>query len=304
MRSPKVNPQQGNKKYFVVSDVHSFYTPLLDALNEAGYDKNNENHVFVLCGDAFDRGDETIKVLDFLKSIPKERRVLVRGNHELLLRDCYERKSFFPEDVHNGTEKTMCHLCGIDPNFRVEWFRKKSSMEEEEWQEGYEAAWKEYLSKPFSSSDIEKVIDWISSDEWVNYYELGKYLFVHSWVPVEPYIDWNIGEVRERLLEDWRNASQEKWNKAMWGCPWEHYLMGSAPKGKTIVCGHWHVMDFHKVLGHDTNSWNREIYYSDRLIALDACTAIKPHVCNVLVIDGDKCYNKHRKVLVDGKEAI
>ena len=32
------------KKYFIVADVHGFYDEMIDALNEAGFDKNNENH--------------------------------------------------------------------------------------------------------------------------------------------------------------------------------------------------------------------------------------------------------------------
>ena len=28
-------------KYFVVSDIHGFYDELIEALNTAGYDKNN-----------------------------------------------------------------------------------------------------------------------------------------------------------------------------------------------------------------------------------------------------------------------
>ena len=31
------------KKLFVVSDVHSFYTIMKDALDKAGFDPNNEN---------------------------------------------------------------------------------------------------------------------------------------------------------------------------------------------------------------------------------------------------------------------
>lgn len=305
MENPMPNPPLANKKYFVISDVHGFYTPLMEALKEAGYDKDDESHVLILCGDAFDRGDETLKVLNFLRSIPKERRVLVRGNHELLLQDCYKSKVFYDRDVHNGTDRTMCHLCRLDPDFQTKWYRKMPFMDLEEWGKGYDKAWHDYTTKPFRSRNVKKVIDWIFSDDWVNYYDLGKYVFVHSWVPVKSLFDWDDGKNHERLLEDWRNASQEEWNKAMWGCPWEHYLMGSIPEGKTIVCGHWHVMDFHTHLGHDVDGYkNRDIYYSDRLIALDACTAMEPHVCNVLVIDGDKCYDKHGNVLTDQKEAI
>mgnify|MGYP006974673192 CR=1 FL=1 len=32
-------------KLFVVSDIHSFYTPLIKALEAAGYDKNNNERL-------------------------------------------------------------------------------------------------------------------------------------------------------------------------------------------------------------------------------------------------------------------
>lgn len=40
-----------SRKYFVVSDVHSYYKELMKALNENGFDKDNPSHVFVSCGD-------------------------------------------------------------------------------------------------------------------------------------------------------------------------------------------------------------------------------------------------------------
>lgn len=286
------------KKYFVISDVHSFYTEMKEALDEAGYDRNNENHILISLGDVFDRGDETLKMLKFLKSIPKERRILVRGNHELLLRDCYEGGVFYVNDEKNGTARTMCHLCGFDPDFKDEAYANLIlAQDKKAAQEEYNRLWNEYLTKPFKSKKIKNVIDWIKSDEWVNYFELGKYVFVHSWVPVETTQDEYFIE-HERPIEDWRNATDKQWEDAMWGCPWRHFLAGSVPEGKTIVCGHWHVQDFHMHLGHEVDGYkNREIYYSDRLIALDAMTARSPHMCNVLIIDGDRCYDKHQRAL-------
>lgn len=297
-------PKAANKRYFVVSDIHSHYTPLMEALDEAGYDAKNRNHVLIVCGDVFDRGDETLEVLRFLKSLPKTRRVFIRGNHELLLKECYEDGYFSDDDVSNGTEKTLCHLSGVDSWRRFEWFHKIAVMSYEEWDAGYREIMKEHDEKPFKSKRAKNVIDWIFSDEWVNYYELGKYVFVHSWVPTKIWCDDKF-KMHEKVLKDWRTAPQIEWYKAMWGNPCDHYLAKSLPEDKTIVCGHWDVMTFHTRLGHDRDGYkNRDIYYSDRLIALDACTAMEPHICNVLVISGDKCYDRHGNVLTDRKEVI
>ena len=44
------------KKYFVVSDVHGFYDEMKKALDNAGFDIANPDHIFVSCGDLLDRG--------------------------------------------------------------------------------------------------------------------------------------------------------------------------------------------------------------------------------------------------------
>lgn len=264
---PKV-PNDG-KTYFAVSDIHSFYDPLKEALDEAGYDPSNENHVLIVCGDAFDRGSQTLEVLDFLKSIPKERRILIRGNHERLLRYCYLQGRYQSYDFSNGTVRTMCQLAGTDPDYE----------------------------KPFRSRKIKKVIDWIWSDEWRDFYEVGDYIFVHAWLPLKKVLD-DYGDERMTFDPDWRQAGESEWDEASWACPWKMYQSGYLPKGKTVVCGHWHTWDFHTHLGHDVDGYrNRDIYYSERLIALDACTALEPNICNVLILEGGRCYDKHHKAL-------
>ena len=66
------------KKYFIVSDTHSFYTPLKESLDKVGFDINTPDHIFILCGDLFDRGSESLEIYEFVKSIPKERRILIK----------------------------------------------------------------------------------------------------------------------------------------------------------------------------------------------------------------------------------
>ena len=34
-------------KFFCISDIHSFYDPMLDALSDAGYDPSNPEHWLV-----------------------------------------------------------------------------------------------------------------------------------------------------------------------------------------------------------------------------------------------------------------
>jgi len=47
------------KKVFVASDIHSFYDDMIRALQEKGFEQNNEDHLLVLNGDALDRGNKS-----------------------------------------------------------------------------------------------------------------------------------------------------------------------------------------------------------------------------------------------------
>ena len=64
-----------SKTYFITSDVHSFYTPFISALHEAGFDYDNPEHILVVDGDLFDRGEETYEVWKFITALPKEKRI-------------------------------------------------------------------------------------------------------------------------------------------------------------------------------------------------------------------------------------
>ena len=103
------------KKYFITSDIHSFYTPLITALEKKGFDVNNPEHILVVLGDVFDRGYETLEVYAFLTVVlPEDRVILVRGNHELLYLDLLEKS--FPDsyDFSNGTVRTFCQIARFD----------------------------------------------------------------------------------------------------------------------------------------------------------------------------------------------
>ena len=102
-------------KYFVSSDIHSAYTPWMKALNEAGFDKNNPDHKIIVCGDLFDRMNETVQVYNFAKEMDEQGRfIYITGNHEWLLKECVNeiRQGFVPERHHfsNGTVKTICQF--------------------------------------------------------------------------------------------------------------------------------------------------------------------------------------------------
>ena len=101
-------------KYFVISDIHSFYSELKKALDIAGFNKRNKDHTLIVCGDIFDRGPETVELYKFLTSIPKKRCILIKGNHELLYEKLLEKKLPESYDFSNHTVDTFCQIAGYD----------------------------------------------------------------------------------------------------------------------------------------------------------------------------------------------
>ena len=253
------------QKFFVVSDVHSFYTYLIDALNAAGFDNENEDHWFISCGDLFDRGDESKEVLDFIQHLP--RKILIKGNHEYLLEDMCRRKFAYDADIHNGTVKTVRDIsgCVYSKEFRI-------------------APILTYLEYgEFSKDCIEaKKLTKEYFKSLVPYFETEKYIFVHSELPVRhenPYT----------LAENWRNADADLWEQATWGNPFVFFREVGAVDGKTIVFGHWHTSWARCEFEHGTEFGDNadfSIYKGDGYIGIDACTAYSKRV-NVLVIEDD-----------------
>ena len=43
-------------KYYVVADVHGFFTELKSVLTEKGFFEDIEPHKLIICGDLLDRG--------------------------------------------------------------------------------------------------------------------------------------------------------------------------------------------------------------------------------------------------------
>lgn len=242
-------------KIFVFSDCHGFANELIDALDNAGFDKTNPNHLLVGCGDYFDRGKQPFEVMRFLKSV--QNKVLVKGNHEQLLIDAINRGYPLSYDHSNGTFDTICEL-------------------------GHAGPWDTFDACCIKIDGMVK--NWVS--QMVNYYETENYIFVHSWIPI---ISQNDGYYR--YDNNWREAHSSQWDRAMWGNPFDMHFLNLNQTGKTIVFGHWHCSAGHKMLGHCEDEFNYAIWepcYADGIIGIDRCTAYTGKV-NVLVLEDELC---------------
>ena len=280
-------------KYFCVSDIHSFYDPLLQALSSRGFDLNNKSHNLIVCGDAFDRGDDTVKGFELLKILEEQDRLIyIKGNHEELLFDCINEmlnnKTPGSHHFHNKTVKTICQVCG--QNEWIAYAPQSPDMRE--------------LIKE-KTSELREFI----KKTCVDYFTLGNKIFVHSWIPCKikgqdytwnptyekPY-DW-IGKQESDLSEEEQNIYEAEWSAARWGNPFLMWKNKLYPEGKCIVFGHFHVSYGHSRIDMKCKEWPQlnqleqmekafEPWIKDNVIGIDACCAYSGKI-NCLVFDKD-----------------
>lgn len=185
-----------------------------------------------------------------------ERKILVKGNHDILLEELCMREFPYSHDKSNGTVQTVISLGNFDGrNFdeccRTTWNKT--------------ARYRELL---------------------VNYFETQNYIFVHSWIPTR-----NVGKYNPMYCweEDWRNAPDKEWEEAMWGNPFILAEDGLNQTGKTIVFGHFHTSykwsrtSGCSEFGEDANFTP---YFGDNYIGIDGCVAYTGK-CNVIVLEDE-----------------
>lgn len=261
-------------KIFVASDIHSFFTAFKKELDKKGFEANNPEHLLVICGDVFDRGPESKEVYEYLNSLTNV--VLVKGNHELLMEEVWQRGHCERRDISNGTLRTIAdmfeEMVAYDTHDCIKMSQK--------------------VLEPFFA-------------KYVNYFETKKYIFVHGWIPCETFggadKPWYLQKRDFKYNPDWRNCNDVEWQGAMWingiNAGYIHKIL---EPGKTIVCGHWHCSYGHyfkalkKALKNDTDLEVEEFgdtaiwrpFKAKGIIAIDRCTA-HTNECNVLVLEDE-----------------
>lgn len=234
------------RKLFVISDVHGHYTPMKEALDQAGFDKGNPDHLLICCGDYFDRGNENLEVLRFFEQL--KHKVLLRGNHEDMLLKLLQTGKLLPHHYINGTMSTLQNIFGkyfVNPADDTIDFSGKTRI-------------------------TDRICEFIK--ETVDYYETENYVFVHGWLPE------NAGTPEAR-----QKASCQTWEQARW-VKWTERYTGLPPLAdKTLICGHMPTF-FAGAVDSDRSRDCCDIFYGNGLIAIDAGTADTKQV-NVLVLD-------------------
>lgn len=239
-------------KYVVVGDIHGDYTALAQALVQAEFEPQED--VLITLGDIFDRGNENVKVFEFLRSLPHH--IMIRGNHDIFLWDCLTSRRVTKVDDHNGTTGTIAEFAGMTTS-------------------------EVRFNLPAYDKVNRQLTPWLMGES-VWYYETPHYIFVHGRMPIDSQYNYVFTDLDK--VEDWQ------WYDACCGetpqfIDWMHMHYPSGC-GKTIVFGHWGTFLLHQKY----NNINANDYHFGRwvdaqhgLIGLDT-TTVWSHMIDPLVI--------------------
>ncbi len=247
------------KKIFAVSDIHGHYTEMRSALDEAGFSPDNDGHLLIVCGDCFDRGEENRAVLEYLNSV--QNKILIKGNHEDMLRNALRTEQITGDDVYNSLDITLMEFFGADV------FDRRGRLN--------------FIGKEDILNALIRHIDGMC-----DYFETENYLFTHGWLPSKYAKDGF------RVIEGYRHQTPDLWVRGRI-TPWtQMYTEGATLEGKTIVCGH-RAARYGSRFDPSRNADDSHVFYGNGMIAIDALTVQSGRV-NVLMLEDDISVQTHR----------
>ncbi len=259
-------------RYYVVADIHGFYTELKTALIEKGFFDDKEPHKLVVLGDLFDRGFEAVELQNFILDLmSKDEVILIRGNHEDLLVEFIKNIHrwmtygvYYTHHGSNGTVDTVMQLTGMDIMEAIHLPEKCAAK---------------MLNTPFYQKILPSML---------NYYETEHNIFVHGWIPCQVFGQGKSLSDSFEYQADWRTQGDSDWGFARWYNGMAAASKGVIEQGKTILCGHWHCSFGHSMLEGKGSELGDDAdftpFYGEGIIALDACT-VKSKRVNCVVIE-------------------
>lgn len=267
-------------RYVFVSDVHGRFDKLTKAL--AGVNFNKDTDTLVVLGDSFDRGSQSLEVLNYIMSCPN--RILIWGNHDFRLRELILRngEGVSSADYSNGVLETMQSFCfnhntGKSIDMLI-WLLQSDSQ----YEDTYRLLWR-YFS------------ECVWAAEWADL------IATHGWLPHErKIISRKMGKIEEqvKLFSNWRSADRDAWYSASWAhtemcCHYECY------PDKPLLVGHWHAWRLHiffNNMPYHTAPFTTCIGAGGKLIAIDGCSNADEGVVNTWI----KTDNRE-PILYDGR---
>lgn len=265
-------------KIFAVSDIHGEMQCLLSALNDAGFDESNPEHLLISIGDAFDRGDSSLAVYEYLKRLSdKGKAIVLKGNHTAFFTNYLDGTSLSPFNYYNnGTNETMADFLHCSCPFESWCFIDKEISKPTY---GDFANWLSEARVEINN-EYPELLEWLKSRPY--YYETENYIFTHGAIDTK--------------AKDWRHPHCSRyhfvdWDALMWD---EGDFFGKTIKNteKTVVIGHFGTHILRKKYGYSPNRNPHGEFdilkrKDGRVIAIDGTTNLSKHV-NVLIIDNEQ----------------
>ena len=281
---------------YLVSDVHSYYNALMRALTESGFFEDDDG-VLVLLGDALDRGDKPLELIDFLLDLKaKDRLIYIRGNHEELLTDMMQ-------SMTNGSFQSSAFSYLANGTFDTAVSLANSYYDEEEGRHKYYAE-ELRINHDTAQTNVSELVRRIRESRYyrelhryaIDYYETENYVFCHGWIPV--HITRDADREIYQYNDTWRDADYSQWKRARWingmsACVKD----GITVEGKTVICGHYYTGWGHFFL-HGNTSRLAEPFVDEGIIAIDAGMSpsdtdeTKRIYCVVISPDGKVLFNQ------------
>jgi serine/threonine protein phosphatase 1 len=264
------------KRIWAVSDIHGNYDALIKALNDAGYNEEDEDNLLIVIGDHFDRGRQSLAVYEYLKRLSDEGKAIVlKGNHDSMFIDYLNGTTISPFNYfRNGEDETFAEFlhetrpfeswCLIHKNIEF-----PTNGDFAEWlKEAREEINKEYP----------ELLPWL--EERPYYYETKNYIFTHGAIDTK--------------VEDWHQPHCYRydftdWEALLWN---DGSFFGEEINNtdKTVVIGHFgtdHLRNMYELKeekGYDFSILKRE---DGRIIAIDSTNSFS-NIVNVLLIEGEE----------------
>jgi hypothetical protein len=176
------------------------------------------------------------------------------------VREIYGRRGVSSHHVSNGTLDTLVQITGFN---KYDIYSCTCDLNE-------------------FGSKVEPLLRFIDSNA-VDGIEINNYIFVHGWIPCNPYSG--------KVDENWRDVD---WDEARWINGMSAWHKGARLENKTIVCGHFHASWGHSHIHQDRKEypaknrkdWRESFvpFVDEGIIAIDACTAYT-EFCNCLVVE-------------------
>ena len=260
------------KTIFVMSDPHGHYTILKETLFQGGYDEHNPDHLLIICGDMFDRGEESLEMFKYLYRLNKEgKAIILKGNHEPMLESFLKNNNDPFNYVNNGLKNTLGDLMHCTAPF------ESFCLIDEEMPMSVETFYKwAPMARKQINEEYPELLPWLESLPY--YYETKNYIFTHGMI--------------DGICEDWHHPKKDLYGKYLdWdACTWarpEDFKNSIVNTDKTVVVGHIHCGLLRSLYGEDENDNSIFVRPDDKkVIGIDTCT-IRTKKINLLIIEDE-----------------